>query len=175
MRARFMSLKNLHARYWRGLKLYRCTLLRAAGFVPVVLVSGILVLAYITAVPATLVPLLSRSPVLATILLVVFHFVYANVVINYGILVFADPGGVPDDWRVDDVTEEMRRPATSNFRYAYLMKERTYDGLLRYCAKCRVFKPDRSHHCSVCRRCITRMDHHCVFINSCKSHSILHF
>ncbi|KAL6635363.1 hypothetical protein ACP70R_028034 [Stipagrostis hirtigluma subsp. patula] len=33
----------------------------------------------------------------------------------------------------------------------------------RYCDKCCMFKPPRSHHCKVCKRC----DHHCVWINNC--------
>jgi len=35
------------------------------------------------------------------------------------------------------------------------------DGGVRFCQKCRVFKPPRTHHCSVCQRCVLRMDHHC--------------
>jgi len=159
MLIRFLGWKNLRARWWPRLHLFRCSLVRAAGFIPVILVSGILTLAYITAVPATLLPLARNSPVLGTLLLALFHFIYANVLINYAVLVLADPGGVPDDWRADpdDVTEMQRRPQTTDFVHSHLMRERTYDGLLRYCQKCRAYKPDRTHHCSVCRRCITRM------------------
>ena len=32
---------------------------------------------------------------------------------------------------------------------------------IRYCTKCRAYKPQRSHHCSVCGRCVLKMDHHC--------------
>lgn len=38
---------------------------------------------------------------------------------------------------------------------------------IRFCDKCRQFKPQRSHHCRVCNRCVHRMDHHCPWINSC--------
>ncbi|CAL4967675.1 unnamed protein product [Urochloa decumbens] len=37
----------------------------------------------------------------------------------------------------------------------------------RYCDKCCMFKPPRSHHCKVCKRCVLKMDHHCVWINNC--------
>eukprot|EP00267_Zea_mays_P055384 XP_020408719.1 uncharacterized LOC100217160 isoform X4 [Zea mays] len=37
----------------------------------------------------------------------------------------------------------------------------------RYCDKCCMFKPPRTHHCKVCRRCVLKMDHHCVWINNC--------
>lgn len=40
-------------------------------------------------------------------------------------------------------------------------------GMPRYCALCRVYKPDDAHHCSECERCVYKFDHHCVFINNC--------
>lgn len=41
------------------------------------------------------------------------------------------------------------------------------DGGYRYCSKCLVWKPDRSHHCSSCEKCILRMDHHCPWFGCC--------
>lgn len=72
---------------------------RVAGFVPVLFVAAIIVMAYLTAVPATLIPMRMSHPWRAGFLLFVFHFIYINVCANYFLLVFADPGGVPDDWR----------------------------------------------------------------------------
>jgi hypothetical protein len=40
----------------------------------------------------------------------------------------------------------------------------------RYCKKCNLRKPKRSHHCSICRRCVVKMDHHCPWINNCVGH-----
>ncbi|KAL3928755.1 MAG: hypothetical protein SGPRY_002257 [Prymnesium sp.] len=37
----------------------------------------------------------------------------------------------------------------------------------RFCRKCKVPKPPRTHHCSVCRRCVMKMDHHCPWVNNC--------
>lgn len=161
--------KVLHARWWPRLHTFPCNLTRIAGFVPVFFVVVILALAYIAAVPASLIPILSESPTLGAGLLILFHFIYLNVLANYALLVFADPGGVPDDWKAPPPTEEQRLAGNPDFAYGYLMKERAYDGGLRYCRHCRAYKPDRSHHCSACRRCILRMDHHCVFINNCVS------
>lgn len=96
-----------------GVRGFPCSAARLAGFVPVGFVSGVIGLAYFTAVPATLVPMLDRAPWTATALLVIFHFVFLNVAANYFLLVFADPGGVPASWKApppayhpDDLTCE---------------------------------------------------------------------
>ncbi|VDN05848.1 unnamed protein product [Thelazia callipaeda] len=36
-----------------------------------------------------------------------------------------------------------------------------------FCVRCRVIKPNRTHHCRKCNRCIIRMDHHCPIIGRC--------
>jgi len=38
---------------------------------------------------------------------------------------------------------------------------------IRFCHKCRIFKPDRCHHCRKCESCVLRMDHHCPWIDNC--------
>lgn len=38
---------------------------------------------------------------------------------------------------------------------------------IRWCAKCKVWKPDRCHHCSSCNTCFLRMDHHCPWFSCC--------
>lgn len=43
---------------------------------------------------------------------------------------------------------------------------RAYDGAVRYCDKCKVVKPDRSHHCSICGQCVLKFDHHCPYTPS---------
>ena len=40
-------------------------------------------------------------------------------------------------------------------------------GAPRFCKKCHVSKPDRTHHCSTCKRCVIKMDHHCPWLSTC--------
>lgn len=41
------------------------------------------------------------------------------------------------------------------------------NGKFRFCDKCKVWKPDRTHHCSSCNRCCLKMDHHCPWFATC--------
>ncbi|EAZ62849.2 predicted protein [Scheffersomyces stipitis CBS 6054] len=36
----------------------------------------------------------------------------------------------------------------------------------RYCSKCSVWKPDRTHHCSATGKCVLRMDHYCPWFST---------
>lgn len=45
--------------------------------------------------------------------------------------------------------------------------ESRYDGTVRFCKRCNVFKPDRTHHCRQCGMCVLRMDHHCPWFTIC--------
>jgi hypothetical protein len=51
------------------------------------------------------------------------------------------------------------QPSTIQLKYS--------SGMQRYCRKCQVWKPDRSHHCSVHHRCILGLDHCCGVLNNC--------
>ncbi|ODV92595.1 hypothetical protein CANCADRAFT_147618 [Tortispora caseinolytica NRRL Y-17796] len=42
-----------------------------------------------------------------------------------------------------------------------------HDGRMRFCSKCKCWKPDRAHHCSSCKACVLRMDHHCPWYAIC--------
>ena len=37
----------------------------------------------------------------------------------------------------------------------------------RYCQRCFMFCPPRSHHCKVCNVCVLKRDHHCWFAGCC--------
>lgn len=174
---------TLFQRLYPNLRLSPCTVFRIAGILPIVLVLALQFLAYITAVPGTLLPLYSLYPILSSFLLLLFHYFFLNTLFNYLLLVIVDPGTVPEDWHAPPpppptsyrkpLTEEqitLLRSQYPPFPHAHLMQERLHSGQLRYCHICKAYKPDRAHHCSVCRRCILRMDHHCIFINNCVAH-----
>ena len=93
---------HLLREFWcSGVQRSQWTATRIAGLFPVVAVLAIIVLAYIAAVPFSMVPLARKHPIFGTIVLLVFHFVYVMTVVHYLLLVYMDPGGVPRDWKVE--------------------------------------------------------------------------
>lgn len=103
-----------------------------------------------------------------------------GILYNYYKCVTLDPGQVPQGWKppdkifelsyqddeqddaqsVDDETEEdLKRKEQANVLFQ-----------IRYCKRCKAFKPPRAHHCKTCKRCVLRMDHHCPWIANCVGH-----
>lgn len=37
----------------------------------------------------------------------------------------------------------------------------------KYCTKCQIHPPLRSHHCNICNACVATFDHHCLFLGTC--------
>ncbi|KAI0062983.1 zf-DHHC-domain-containing protein [Artomyces pyxidatus] len=37
----------------------------------------------------------------------------------------------------------------------------------RYCRRCQIVKPPRTHHCKSCGTCVMKFDHHCPWIGQC--------
>lgn len=64
-------------------------------------------------------------------------------------------------------SEELQRNILESFSRNLPNTNRTVNGSVRWCEKCRHIKPDRAHHCSVCGECILKMDHHCPWVNNC--------
>ncbi|KAI7743848.1 hypothetical protein M8C21_018090 [Ambrosia artemisiifolia] len=79
---------------------------------------------------------------------------------NYALAMFTDPGSVPPSFAPD--IEDPLHP---------IHEIKRKGGDLRYCKKCCLYKPPRSHHCRICKRCVLRMDHHCVWMNNCVGHA----
>ncbi|XP_025406862.1 palmitoyltransferase ZDHHC20-like isoform X2 [Sipha flava] len=113
--------------------------------------------------------------------LTVYHIILVFFLWSYFKTIFTEPGGVPPKFRLpEEVFEEFNRiPIDLNRQNAVLrdfsenLPVMTFTNAddIRYCDKCRVVKPDRSHHCSVCRKCVLKMDHHCPWVNNCVSYS----
>ena len=124
-----------------------------------------------------LLPYFSLHPFRNGVLLTAFSWCITMCVISYLLTAFADPGRVPDSWRPQiDVPATIttgENLATSQAQPPHppavdVVTMLTSEGQPRYCTKCRIFKPDRTHHCSSCGRCVLLMDHHCPFTgNSC--------
>lgn len=71
------------------------------------------------------------------------------------------PGHVPD-------TPEWTDLQAAQQVYSHLFNEKKRgSGSIRWCRRCEVVKPDRSHHCRLCDFCVLKMDHHCPWIANC--------
>ncbi|XP_072966763.1 probable protein S-acyltransferase 15 [Typha angustifolia] len=81
---------------------------------------------------------------------VIFSWFAFMCFVSFFVAAFTDPGGIPSSF-----APEMEDP------------QREHGVNSRYCGKCRLYKPPRSHHCRVCKRCVLKMDHHCVWISNC--------
>lgn len=90
--------------------------------------------------------------------------------------VFVQSVTIPDSFKLPPIEYEllecaesyrMRRQILTNFAKDLPVANRSSHGMVRYCEKCRLIKPDRTHHCSVCETCTLKMDHHCPWINNC--------
>lgn len=70
-----------------------------------------------------------------------------------------------EELRIPDYSPEMRDCINPpEWLNSVMVKN---NGKIRFCTKCRAWKPDRCHHCSACRRCVLRMDHHCPWFSTC--------
>lgn len=115
----------------------------------------------------------SSSPTVPTSRRLLSFFGVCNyILLNtcYTVAVFTDPGSP-----LQSLTKD-----TSGGRYSVLPTTELHEdfrnvqtitvnstGGSRYCKKCHVPKPDRTHHCSTCKRCVLKMDHHCPWLSTC--------
>jgi len=97
------------------------------------------------------------------LLLVLLHALAGMAVIHYYKCCVTDAGGVPVNWRPQGSDAELQAAITTPEED----HRKNYNKAVRYCTKCKNFKPPRTHHCAVCRRCTLKFDHHCEFIDNC--------
>ncbi|XP_062575151.1 palmitoyltransferase ZDHHC16B-like [Saccostrea cucullata] len=101
----------------------------------VCLTTSVVVIFYICLLPHVYQQSLSK-----TVFHLIFgHWLLVNIVFNYVMAVFTDPGHPP----------------------------REVPETVSICKKCISPKPPRAHHCSICDKCVLKMDHHCPWINNC--------
>ncbi|KAH8401256.1 hypothetical protein KR009_004139 [Drosophila setifemur] len=109
-------------------------------------------------------------------MLLFYHISLTLFMWSYWRTIMTSVGRIPDQWRIPD--EEVSRlfradsPDTqkrilNNFARTLPVTNRTMNGSVRFCEKCKIIKPDRAHHCSVCSCCVLKMDHHCPWVNNC--------
>lgn len=116
------------------------------------------------------------------VILLIFYALYILSIWSYVQTIFTPNVKIPKKFYITpDYSEELANAPNEQARnqiLIYLVKKndlpiacRTYSGGIRFCEKCNLIKPDRSHHCSMCKSCILKMDHHCPWINNCVSFS----
>lgn len=108
--------------------------------------------------------------------LIVYHILFGLFMWSYWQTTFTKNDNIPEKFKlpqreyealVHAEDEEMQRLILETFSRTLPNINRTAAGSVRYCDKCKLVKPDRTHHCSICESCILKMDHHCPWINNC--------
>ncbi|KAK9824734.1 hypothetical protein WJX74_002769 [Apatococcus lobatus] len=95
----------------------------------------------------------------------IFTILIAMTLWSYFACVTTDPGKVPRGWHPFPNDEE----ADAQFSLA------SYGGhpvgsngqRVRFCRKCKAWKPERAHHDSGTGQCVLRMDHYCIWVLNC--------
>ncbi|XP_011039088.1 PREDICTED: probable protein S-acyltransferase 12 isoform X1 [Populus euphratica] len=146
-----------------------CSGLKVLGYLMILLVAAIIAVSYHAVVIVTCGPQLLRGgaySVLASAIIVIFHFLLIMLLWSYFMVVSKDPGSVPENWRAVLPEEALETGSSLNDRSECVVAT---DGLDRraFCNHCQNGKPPRCHHCSVCQRCVLKMDHHCVWVVNC--------
>ncbi|GAV79897.1 zf-DHHC domain-containing protein [Cephalotus follicularis] len=157
-----------------------CSALKLLGYLMILLVAASIAVSYYAVVIVTWGPRLLHGgthSLLAFFILLLFHILLVMLVWSYFMVVFNDPGSVPQNWRLV-LSEESLEARTSLTLQDSVEPEALasawldVDGLERrpregYCSHCHNGKPPRCHHCSVCQRCVLKMDHHCIWVVNC--------
>lgn len=142
------------------------------SLLPVVIVLGIIA-AFATPYfcffcNETLVLLEERRPLWRPIMTIVGVTPIFLLLASYLRVIFTEPGFVDAaQWQEPPTVVAEAFAVVAPMPTQRVVSQLTREGELRYCARCRIYKPDFVHHCNDCGRCVLRMDHHCVWCANC--------
>ncbi|XP_024024140.1 probable protein S-acyltransferase 12 [Morus notabilis] len=156
-----------------------CSGLKVLGYFMILLVAAIIAVSYHSVVVLVCGPQLLRGGLrsfFAFSVVIVFHVLLILLLWSYFMVVFKDPGAVPENWKpvVDEENLEAGTSTTCSYHLppeglssTQPLDEPERRPPIGYCTRCQNGKPPRCHHCSVCQRCVLKMDHHCVWVVNC--------
>lgn len=98
MRGARLRVHSLLRALYPGVNVDTWSWTRYLGLVPVTLVLLIVACGYVAIVPVVLWPLLASRPLLASLGLLLLHFLMLNLLWSYAAVILVDPGRVPPSW-----------------------------------------------------------------------------
>uniref|UniRef100_A0A1I8PRL7 Palmitoyltransferase n=1 Tax=Stomoxys calcitrans TaxID=35570 RepID=A0A1I8PRL7_STOCA len=149
--------------------------MQAIKWIPVIFIASVIAWSYYAYV-VELCVLAIESTFEKIAFLIFYHVICVLFFWSYWNTVFTPVGTVPSNWRIPESEIERLFRAESQEQQKRILEycardlpvtNRTLNGSVRFCDKCRIIKPDRCHHCSVCGTCVLKMDHHCPWVNNC--------
>lgn len=157
--------------------------LKAVKWIPVLFIVTIVAWSYYAYV-IQLCLITVESTVGQIFYLIFYHFFFFMFCWSYAQTIFTEIGRVPNNFRIAEADFEAYLHHNDSLEMQNRILENsaknlpvtnvtirgtnvTVGGSVRFCEKCKVIKPDRTHHCSVCGECVLKMDHHCPWINNC--------
>ncbi|GER48706.1 DHHC-type zinc finger family protein [Striga asiatica] len=155
-----------------------CSGLRFLGYLMVLVVVGLVAVSYDAVIVLTCGPHLLDGGFRSFfyfLIVALFHVLLILMAWSYFMVVFMDPGSVPENWKhispVQDAEKEifLSNSSVPENNSAMPLSSAGIETRLTlgYCNHCKNGKPPRCHHCSVCQRCVLKMDHHCIWVVNC--------
>ncbi|KAI8991773.1 DHHC palmitoyltransferase-domain-containing protein [Mycotypha africana] len=142
------------------------------GWLPVMIISTIAILAFVGYISRFILVLLHqlnrKKEAVGCLVPACAFFIFFF--LSYARIVTKTPGHPKPLFRDGDTlsVNSSRSLLSTDARHEESqLKPFTILGNVKWCEACQVWKPDRAHHCRVCDACILRMDHHCPWVNGC--------
>ncbi|KAM6180219.1 palmitoyltransferase ZDHHC20 [Erethizon dorsatum] len=165
--------------------LWRCCQ-RVVGWVPVLFIAFVVAWSYYAYVVQLCVFTISGNENVTisgnekngktVVYLVAFHLFFVMFVWSYWMTIFTSPATPSKEFYLSTSEKEGYEKEFSQERQQEILRRAARDlpiytttasRTIRYCEKCQLIKPDRTHHCSACDTCVLKMDHHCPWVNNC--------